>query len=127
MTGGLLAAAAWFTPDANYYRPAYGSCLSGLTPCTAKGIEYLLQRIAAFGGDESLSRRPRSEVAQQMIEIPVRRHLESRCVNLVEREGEICELLHEPALWWPERPDHFVIISVHNLIDCLLDVQQIVS
>jgi len=90
-------------------------------------ISALLQRIAAFGGDESLTRRPRSEVARQMIEIPARRHLESRCVNLLKREGEISELLHEPALRWPKRPDHFVIISVHNLIDCLFDVQQVVT
>jgi hypothetical protein len=62
-----------------------------------------------------------------MVEIPMRCHLEFRCVNLARGEGEIGELLDEPALRRPERPDHFVIVSTEHVIDGLFDVQQVVG
>ena len=62
-----------------------------------------------------------------MIEIPLRCHFELRRIDLVKREREISELLNELALWRPERPDHVVVVSIHNLIDRRFNVQQVVS
>jgi hypothetical protein len=45
----------------------------------------------------------------------------------MKREREIGELLNEPALRRPERADHLVVVSIHNLIDRRFDVQQVVS
>ncbi len=62
-----------------------------------------------------------------MIEIPLRCHFELRWSDLAKREGEIGELLDELALRWPERTDHLVVVSIHNVIDGRFDVQQVVS
>ena len=52
-----------------------------------------------------------------MIEIPLRCHFEFRRIDLVKREREIGELFNKLAFRWPERPDYFIIISIHDLID----------
>jgi len=62
-----------------------------------------------------------------MIEIPSRCHLELWRPNLVKWEWEIRELLHELALCRPERPDDLVVVSINDLIDCRVDVQQVVG
>ena len=114
-------------PNAHDQRPGDASCLLAFTPGAAKVIHYLLQRIAAFRSDEPLRRRPRLKVAYQMIEIPLRCHFELRRIDLVKRKREIGELFNKLALWRPERPDHFVVVSIHYLIDGRFDVQQVVS
>src|SRR2546430_14889058 len=62
-----------------------------------------------------------------MIEIPMRCHLEFRCVNLIKRKGKISEPLNECAFRRPERPDHFIVVAIYDLIDRRFDRQQIVS
>jgi len=63
-------------PDPQSQRPKDVPRLFRVSPGAAKLIHYLLQRIAAFRSDEPLCRRPRLKVAEQMIEIPLRCHLE---------------------------------------------------
>ena len=119
--------AASVDPNPQDQWPGNVSCLLGVTPCGAKLIDYLLQRIGAFRSDEPLGRRPRLKIAEQMIEIPFRCHFELRRSDLAKREGEIGELLDELALRWPERTDHLVVVSIYYLIDDRFDAQQVVS
>ena len=49
--------------------------LLGVPPFDAKLIDYLFQGIAGMRSDEPLRRRPRFKIAEQMIEISLRCHL----------------------------------------------------
>src|SRR5205809_6308547 len=96
--------------------------LSGIAPCGAEIISNCLQRIAFVSRNETLRRRPRLKVAQQMIEIPLRSHFELRRIDLLKWEWQIGKLLDKLALRRPERPDHFIIVSIHDLIDLRSDL-----
>ena len=67
----------------------------GSSPYSPKLIGYLFQRIAASRSDEPLRGGPRSKIANQVIEIPLRRHFEFRRIDLVKWEREIGEVLNE--------------------------------
>jgi hypothetical protein len=101
--------------------PSSLSHLLGTAPRIAKLIGYLFQRIASFRRDESLRLRPRSKVANQMIEVPLCLHFKCRWINLVKREVKIGKLLDKLALRRPERADHIIVVSIYNLIDRRVD------
>jgi len=126
-TSFLLRCASSLDANPQDQWPDNVSCLPGITPRGAKLIDYLFQRIVAFRGDEPLRGRPRSKIAEQMIEIPLRCHFELRRIELVKRERQIGELFNKLALRRPETPDHLVVVSIHHLIDRRFDVQQVVS
>src|SRR5207244_4389968 len=57
-------------PNPQSQRPNDAARLFRVSPRGAQVIRNLLQRIAAFGRDEPLSRRPASKVAAQMVRDP---------------------------------------------------------
>ena len=81
-----------------------------ISPYSPKLIGYLFQRIAASRSDEPLRSGPRSKIANQVIEIPLRRHFEFRRIDLVKWEGEIGEVLNELAFRRPESPDYLIVV-----------------
>src|SRR5437764_410554 len=77
----------------------------------------LIQGVALFCGHKALSRRPASEIADKMVQIPVCRHFEFWRSDPEKREGEIGKILNEVALQRPERHNHFIAKTIHNRIE----------
>ena len=91
-----------------------------MAPGTPQQICERLERIFPSGFDKPVRRRPRAEVAEQLVERPTRVHFETGRLNFGKRKRQ-CSVtfLHELSFRGPVRAHHVAVIILHNFVNRL--------